>query len=297
MAAADAHPDELHAFLKMRSFGDAWLAYTYLDRAFLQKKLFMYRVGVDPADTYANWAQLIKEHRVEWERERVPELMRLRDYFSFMQFAQQERVIVVVCGANPAAGRWIGQPRIACYGGALPIPSRETAPNDGLLAADPDDARLIELLRSYDPTVSYESYVELLRAHGLKVRPANEGYVVEDEAGRLLHEPYRLHGVYDAESNETAWTSKQGERLRASLNRHLGGDLVQFGPQDNWALRNDQRIAGPFFGPQTPVLVFDRDQGIGERLSPRKLAQLEPYRFQWDDLYPDSPIAKKGSGT
>ena len=78
-------------------------------------------------------------------------MMRFRDYFSFMQFARDEQVVVVVCGASPAAGRWIGKPGVRCYGGRLPVPTSETAPNDGLLAADPADSRLIDMLGRYDP--------------------------------------------------------------------------------------------------------------------------------------------------
>ena len=90
MAAAGAAPDEIDAFLKARSFGNTWLPYGYLDRAFLQRKMFMYAIGADPEPMYQRWAELIGEHQDQWRAERVPDLMRLRDYFSFMQFAQQE---------------------------------------------------------------------------------------------------------------------------------------------------------------------------------------------------------------
>ncbi|HET7543472.1 MAG TPA: hypothetical protein VFK05_26545 [Polyangiaceae bacterium] len=289
MALGGASVEEIDAFLELRSFGRPLRVPESLDRAFLQRKLFMYRVAARREDTYANWAALIQERRAEWERDFVPELMRLRDYFSFMQFAQQERVLVLVCAANPAAGQWIGRPGIRCYDGALPVVSRVTAPNEGLLAADPTDPRLQQLLNAYEKPLTYADYVELLRAQGLRVAHANSGYLLEDALGLRFHEEYRLHGVYDAETNESAWTSKNAQRLRAALNRQLGAELVRFGPHDDWEFKND-RAAGPFFGPQIPALFFDHDQYISEVLTSDDLSELPPYRFRWNDLYPHHPI-------
>ncbi|HKO50394.1 MAG TPA: hypothetical protein VJV79_21875, partial [Polyangiaceae bacterium] len=257
------------------------------------RRMFLFRLSATQEGTFQNWARLIDERRTEWEQDRVPELMRLRDYFSFMQFAQQERVTVAVCAANPAAGQWIGQAGVRCYDRALPVVSRQSAPNEGLLAADPTDPRLLQLLSAWETPLSYAAYVGLLQDLGMRVGNAESGYLIEDVLGLRYHEAYRLHGVYDAETDESAWTSKNGERLRGALNRQLGAELVRFGPQDDWELRNDHSIAGPYFGPQTPVLIFDHDQYIDERLEHRDLSQVQPYRFRWNELYPHHPIPKK----
>jgi hypothetical protein len=153
IAAAGASPDELEAVLTMRSFGhDTVLPYRYLGWAFLQQSnMFIYSASLDQERTNVAWGRLIAEHRDEWQRAPIPELMRLRDYFAFMQFAQQEQVSVIVCPANPAAGAWIGQPSVRCYEGSLPILSRITGPNEGLLAADPNDARLLAMLQKFEP--------------------------------------------------------------------------------------------------------------------------------------------------
>jgi hypothetical protein len=275
--------EEINAFLQLRT-PDTWNKVNEaLERAFLQRRLIMIRLT----------PELIEERRSEWEHERISELMRLRDYFSFMHFAQQERVIVTVCAANPAAGQWIGQPGVRCYDGALPVVSRFSPPNEGLLAADPADPCLLELLNGYESPLSYAAYVGLLQTHGLRVASADSGYLLEDVLGLRYHEAYRLHGVYDEKTHEPAWTSKNGERLRGALNRQLGAELVHSGPHDNWELRNERSIAGPFFGPQAPVLVFDHDQYIDERLQHRDLASIYSYHIRWNELYPHHPIPKK----
>ena len=288
MAAAGASTAELDAFLEMRNFGEWWGNYRYLDRAFLQHKLFMYTIQAKPEHTYANWEPLVAQHRDKWLTDRVAELMRLRDYFSFMQFAQEQQVSVLVCGANPAAGQWIGKPGVRCYDGDLPLLSRETEPNAGLLAADPNDATLAEMLQLFEPRLSYAEYVNLLHTRGLHVSSAAEGYLVADRQGQRFHESYRLHGVYRAKTHVPVWTSKTGENLRAALNRHLGAELVRWGPHDTWEFRNQARIAGPLFGPLLPVLAFNEDQHFEEKLIRRKLA-TGPYRQRWDDLFPHHP--------
>jgi hypothetical protein len=293
MALAGAAPDELEAFLRMRAGDDFWTPTRFLGMVFHQRNMFMYQRTTDVAQTNAAWSKLIEERREQWQREPVPELMRLRDYFSFMQFCQQEKVVVVVVGANPAAGSWIGAPGVGCYDGAVPVLSRVAPPNAGLLAADPSDPRLADFLAGFTPPLEYADYVERLAAHGLRVAGPDEGFVVKDSAGRRLHEAYRLLGVYDAKTDEPAYTPADGERLRATLNRHLGRELVLSGPHDAWEHHNDRRVAGPFVGPLVPALQFDADQYIYEFLTTKKLSGLYPYKIRWDELFPDHPVGRR----
>lgn len=293
MALAGAAPDELEAFLRVRAGDDIWLPVNTLGSVFLQKNLFAYTKRVDRAETNAKWSTLIGEKREEWQREPVPELMRLRDYFAFMQFCQQEKVITIVVGANPAAGAWIGESRVACYDGPVPLLSRIEPPYAGLLAADPKDARLAAVLAGFTPCIEYASYVERLAAQGLRVAGPDQGYVVVDRAGRWLHEAYRLFGVYKVKTYEPAWTSGDGERLRAALNRHLGRELVLSGPHDSWDYRNDEAVAGPFVGPLLPALEFNDDQDISPVLSVEKLANLPSYERRWSELFPGHPATRQ----
>jgi hypothetical protein len=292
MALAGAAPDELEAFLKMRSGDNLWGPVNTLGRVFLQSSLFTYTKTSDRAETNAAWSQLIEEHRERWQREPVPELMRLRDYFSFMQFCQQEQVLVVVVAANPAAGQWIGAPGVACYDGPVPLVSRIDSPHAGLLAADPNDPQLVALLAGFAPALAYSAYVAKLAELGLRVAGADEGYVVVDRAGRRLHEAYRLLGVYDAKTDAPAWTAANGERLRAALNRHLGRELVLCGPHDAWEYRNDPEVAGLRVGPLVPALEFNPKQNINPILAPDDLELIYPYKIRWADLFPNHPVGE-----
>lgn len=293
MALVGSAPDELEAFLQTRSGNHIRLPVTTLGRVFLQNMLFMYTNSADREETNAKWSRLIEEKREVWQHEPVPDLMRLRDYFGFMQFCQQEKVIALVVGANPAAGPWIGAHRVGCYDGAVPILSRVGMPNAGLLAADPTDPRLAELLAGFDPPLSYDTYIERLAAQGLHVAGPDQGYVVEDGAARRLHEGYRLLGVYSVTTGESAWTPADGERLRAAVNRHLGRELVLSGPIDAWEHRNDRRIEGAPVGPSLPALEFDANQYIRPILSFEELADLPFYRDRWREIFPDHPIPRQ----
>jgi hypothetical protein len=287
MALAGAAPDELEAFLLARMDEYGLVVPMKLGEVFLQSNLFVYTKRAEVSETNMRWARLIEEKREEWQREPVPELMRLRDYFGFMQFCQQEKVRAFVVGANPAAGQWIGAPGVGCYDGSVPVLSRIEAPFAGLLAADPTDARLAALLAGFAPPIDYATYVQRLAAQGLRVAGPDQGYVVEDQAGRRLHEAYRLLGVYDAKTYEPAWTAADGQRLRATLNRHLGRELVLSGPHDAWEHRNDRAVAGSLVGPLVPALEFDADQYIRPILTAKKLAGLRIYEDRWSELFPD----------
>jgi hypothetical protein len=219
--------------------------------------------------------------------------MRLRDYSAFLQFTGEHHAIVVVCASNLSAGQWIGRAGTACYAGRLSVPTCEVGPQAGLLAAAPDDPRLQAALRAFGLPLSYSDYVARLLADGFRVLGAENGYVLEDQVGRRLYEGYRLHGVFDTKSYEPLWTGRRGENLRTALNRCLGSELVTCGPHDQWAHRNDQAIAGPWWGPQAPAIEFNNGKKIENLLSVRDLARSLPYGATWAELYPHHPLNKE----
>jgi len=293
MAVTGVPINEIIAYVRDRCGPDDHLQYDYLSAAFLQGNVFFFVVPpfsrlTDQAERSV--AKLVFEHRAEWERQRFPEMMRVRDYFAFLQFAKEQKIVISVCAANPFAGRFVGAPGFGCYDGASFVTSREVSPNQGLIAADPNDERLRVALNTYAQPVSYSDYVDDLRSQGYRVLGPETGYVIEDSTGRRLHEPYRLHGVYDADSGEPVWTSKRGERLRAGINRRLGNELVRFGPHDDWEHRNDRAIAGALCGPQLPVIKFGPQNEIDELLTVESMAGEWPYKRHWGRLYPDNPV-------
>jgi hypothetical protein len=183
----------------------------YLNAAFCQgvrltNLLFSFDGDVDP-DLVAHAEIFVDERRPEWESQPFPELRRARDYFSFLQLAVDERLIILVCGARP-----------------------------------------------------------------------NEV-------------DYRLHGVYK-ERGEPAWTAKRGEKIRAAMNRLLGGELVRWGPHDDWEYRNSREVAGPLYGPQLPVIEFSYERTIRNYLTINELARYSVCKLHWARLYPDHPITR-----
>ena len=294
MATDGTLPSEIVAFVAShgaegKGIGDLM----YLGRVFLVGNLFMYAATVRPdaEDWESRLQTVLDEKRGVWEKQKLPDLMRFRDYFSFMQFARDEQVIVVVCGADPASGQWIGKPGVRCYGGRLPIPTSQKAPHAGLLAADPEDARLSEMLARFDPPLTYAGYVQRLADQGLRVSAARDGFLVMDDLGNRFHDSYRLHSVYGAKDKEIVWMQPRAERLRAALNRSLGADLVLSGPHEQWEFRNDKKVAGPLYGPQAPAIEFGSDQEIDNRLTVSDLAQFfgDGDHPRWTDVFPITP--------
>jgi hypothetical protein len=297
MATSGALPSEMLAFVSNQRIATGLGDFNYLGRVF--------RVGILFAGTFSGlpiteendrvWQSLVERKRSVWEAENLPDLMRFRDYFAFMQFARDEQVAVVVCGADPASGQWIGKPGVRCYGGRLPIPTSQKAPNDGFLAADPGDARLTQMLARFDPPLNYTDYVQRLADQGMHVTSASEGFLVKDDVGNRFHDSYRLHSVYGAKDKGIVWVQPRAERLRATLNRSLGADLVLCGPHEQWEFRNDRNVAGARFGPQPPVIEFGPDQEIDNRLTARDLATrlLGGRHPRWSDVFPEHPVEKR----
>jgi hypothetical protein len=296
MAEAGCAPNAILEYLRARCGENERLQYAYLEAAFFpQIPAAPFTFVVPPFGSLAPAAEgsvskLISQHRAVWSAQRFPELMRIRDYFAFLEFSRDQQVILTVCTANPFSGRYIGQPGFRPYAGTLFVVSNDTDPDRGLVSADPNDARLINALARYAPALSYEEYVMRLEQLGYRVRPPGERYLVEDAGGHALFEGYRLHGAYDVDSGSPAWTAKRGERLRAALNRRLGGELVHFGPHDQWQHRNDLAIAGPLSGPRLPAIAFHPDGEIDPILTIRDMGwgitQIEQH---WKRLYPNHP--------
>jgi hypothetical protein len=97
---------------------------------------------------------------------------------------------------------------------------------------------------------------------------------------------YRLHGAYERETGRNAWTAREGEQLRAELNRRLGAELVRAGPHDTWAERLDLPEDDPRRGPMPPVLFFLPDGDVQVRTDARGMELY--YRFleiDWAKLY------------
>jgi hypothetical protein len=238
-----------------------------------------------------NIGRLIDARVATWTAAPFPELMRVRDYFAFLEFAKEHGCVVNVCGANPWAGAFIGRAGFRCYDGRTFVVSRDVPPFAGAIAADPDDPRLRAGLAKYAVPLTYEGYLGLLRTEGLHVLGPDQGFVVQDAEGSRLYEPYRLHGVYERATNSQAWRGGGGgERLRAALNRCLGSELVRFGPHDDWMYRNDREVAGPSWGPQPPMIEFTPDGDIENYLTVEAMAKSSEYARRWSQLYPQHPV-------
>jgi hypothetical protein len=201
-ASSGASAADLLAYLEARVGDHAPLGYRYLREAFLQGNDFFFVLGPGlstsvSSDAEAAARELIEEHRSEWESQRFPELLRLRDYFAFLELAREENLIINVCDAPPGSDR------------------------------------------------------------------------------------YQLHGVYDADSGEPAWSGRRGETFRAAINRRLCRELVRTGPLDQWEKRLEPRL---------PVIGFNPEQEIRNYLDVGDLARAWPMSRHWARIYPDHPV-------
>lgn len=179
----------------------------YLNTAFCQgmrltNLLFSFDGHLDP-DMVAHAELWIDERLPLWQGQAFPELKRIRDYFSFLEVAVEERLLIFVCGSRSSE--------------------------------------------------------------------------------------YRLHGVY-SESGEPVWSARRGERIRATINRRLGGEFVRTGPHDDWVHRNTLAIAGPLYGPLLPVIEFSHERTIRNHLTAESLARYSIYKHHWARLYPHHPV-------
>jgi hypothetical protein len=102
---------------------------------------------------------------------------------------------------------------------------------------------------------------------------------------------YRLHGAY-GERGEPAWSAKRGEQLRSAMNRRLGGELIRWGPHDDWEFRNSREVAGALYGPQLPVIEFSYEHTIRNYLTVEALARYSICKLHWARLYPHHPVTR-----
>jgi hypothetical protein len=296
MRLAGAGSFELMSHLRALFPDFRTLASKYMNRAFSEKGLKLELVlgfgkWNDHGPESEVWEmadRFIDQTKDYWSQSRFPELMRLRDYFSFLEFSAKHRAHVIVCDADYNAGPLIGRSGYRCFDGDDFVVSREQAPHVGCLAADPADARLVSALAAFSPFLSYPNYVDRLRRRAITVAGPEEGHVLRAPDGSLLYQGYRLHGVYSEGDFESMWTAASGEHLRAEFNRRLGHELVVHGPHDDWELRSALGIAGPRFGPQAPALEFQPEGSIRNFFSVDDMKFKSPvYQKNWSRLYPD----------
>jgi hypothetical protein len=199
MYLSGATAEALMAYVMERT-GSPFHASHYMRAAFCQKgNIFTYILPPGPTDEKieSGVREVIEKTRDEWQSQRFPELLRVRDYFSFLEFARDEHVDILVCDAPPGSAEYV------------------------------------------------------------------------------------LHGVYDADSGEPAWSGRRGEKFRADLNRRFGVEMVKVGPLDDWEKRREPRL---------PVIGFHHDQHIRNYLDVRSLARHSPASKHWSRLYPDHPV-------
>jgi hypothetical protein len=202
---------ELLDYLRTVVPGDRMGAIRYMHVAFSPRvpltNLFVALDEQNDPEMLAHMENWIDERREVWKHQRFPILRNTRDYFSFLQVAVDERLLIFVSGMNP----------------------NETA--------------------------------------------------------------YHLHGVY-GETGAPVWSASRGERLRAVMNRRLGGELVLSGPRDDWEFRNIEDVAGPLFGPRLPVIEFSYERTIRSYLTIDGLAKHFIYRRHWERLYPHHSVKR-----
>lgn len=230
--------------------------------------------------------QKVDENRKVWvAAPPYPGLHRRRDREAFKSLAKRTGNILIVCAAHPSAGQHVGRPGYEPAPlGLLGVP-RTTDPGRGLLAADPEAPELQGLL-SADRSASYDDYVKSLVKRGYSIGSPADGFVIRDFHGTAFYPGYRLHGAYDLETGANAWTSPQGERMRAELNRRMGVELVQHGPLDiaEWV---HSEVIDPARRPQPPALFFLPDGDVCVCHDAETMERYyRYYGIDWDRLYP-----------
>ena len=234
-------------------------------------------------------AKLIDDRKPEWQAaDPYPDLMRRRDRQAFKEVARLHDSVIVVCAANPHSGSYIGTEGFEPLPHFLPGLPRSENPDKGLIAVDPNEPRLMQLLQGLNPKWSYSDYVNYLNERGYLVHKEGKGYVLEDADGVRFHPAYKVHGMYKKETGENAWTGSSGEHIRSQLNRRMEKELVQTGPHDQWDIRQTVDPQHPLWAPQVPVLFFLPSGHVEVRFHKEGMERY--YRFlniDWDSLYPN----------
>lgn len=282
-------------YLKRLNIGTT-LMEKYLEEAFcLSRELDLAHIPTDDRGDLAEktLGPLINETKAVWSSAPpYPDLMRRRDRQTFRTLARLTGNVFIVKAANPYAGFYIGKEGYRPCPSRLMGAARLTAPNPGLVAADPKNTRLIEILRIETPHKTYEQYVDDLKSAGFTVGNESDGYLIRDAAKTAFYPGYYLHGVYKISNGLSAWTGHDGDRLRAELNKRMGEDLIQYGPHDGWDLRTELGGRGPIAGPQLPVIFFLPNGNADVRFEADSMARFYSLlKVDWDALYPEPETA------
>jgi hypothetical protein len=273
-----AHANELIDHLLFVTGGNMIGSTEYLKSAFLIDGINLFFMLGDQSGYYTpevlnrSIDPKIDKAAPRWEHaEPYPDLYRRRDREVFRALAEETGNIFYVAATNHISSRYVGQPGYRpCpwyFGGAV----RTEPPNEGLIAWDPGaEAPLLEMR--------------------LRVAPAEEGFSVRDEAGAAFFPAYELAGVYDRKTGVSAWTGREGERLRAELNRGFGVDLIQTGPRDGSERRRALPPTHPAFGPRLPVLEFHPDRHVDVIFTREALQSRYAYhKIDWAAAYGAMP--------
>ncbi len=178
--------------------------------------------------------------------------MRKRDDRVLSSVARDEGKIILVRNSNAAALDYVGKPGYKAKSPTMKEKTRQTPPNKGLVAADPNDPRFKQFLE--DEGLSYDEYCKKLEADGTyTIGTPAEGYVLRDQEGAAFYSDYDLHGVYDGRSpTSSAYT----EEFKGKLNEQFNGEIIQHGPHDDWPGAYDEAKGGANYGPQPPVTAY-----------------------------------------
>jgi hypothetical protein len=247
----------------------------YLDEAFFlpgdRPSLFIMPVesnGIPNAEVLdRRLGPVVDKTRSTWARaDAYPDLVRRRDRHAFREVARVTGTILIVRAADRYIARYIGRPEYYPCPPYLAAVARASEPDRGLMAADPNDEKFLKFLSARFPNLSYKQYVDTLAHSGLRVGPAAEGYVIQGSSGQRFYLGYQLIGAYSAANHRNAWTGRSGEKLRGLLNRSLGEELIQWGPQNQGEYRSLES--------QAPALVFYPDGQVETRLTDLQLDSL-----------------------
>ncbi len=210
------------------------------------------------------------------------ECLRERDLQAFRGFAQRHECVIVLCVPDPLARQFIGREGFVPQPPNLHAAARQSAPNAGLLAADPQDAELTQQLAGVAPPATFEDHVHRLATAGFRAGSEADGYALRDALGNRYYTAYRLHGVYDAEAARNLWSPSSGGALWREMNTRLGVDLIQLGPIDQSENVIESDNAGAPLEPQPPVLAFEPDGRVRALLDAREMrSYYEAHGFGW----------------
>ncbi len=184
-------------------------------------------------------------------------------------FANRNNKIVIVRDSNPAAMRWAGQP------GYKPKPAELKGKT---IPADPNKP-LSQQPHAGLASAKGMSGKDLRTLKQLGYRVTGRDRIITDADGNRFYSDTDLHGVYNSDGS-SAWNS----RMRQQLNNHVGDNIVQHGPHDEWALRNSP---GKNFGPQPPATAYMPDSSVWHLENATDLKWF--YKMQgmeWSRIYP-----------